>query len=288
VVKQQTVSVKDATLGVLRVTRTLFDAQQNQLAQIVTRTLPDATTEDVITRYRYDNENRLRATIHPDGRVTEIRYIPSGQEDCTLEWRTLADFDALIGSKARVDKYFYDNRGNRIKTRYPDSSTEEESFDEENRRIWTQDRLGRRTFFVYDTVGRLRFTIYPNANDGVSAAAPTSPTDARLADNARSETVYDLVGRVKKQIDERGTITEFVYYDDGTPNAQRRKEVHQHRASPLTDLVTSYQYDKAGAVRYVTDPRGATTETKYDEFGRVRYVVMPATDEHTSTQTETR
>ena len=37
----------------------------------------------------------------------------------------------------------------------------------ENRRIWSQDRLGYRTYTVYDKVGRQRFTIYPDANDGI-------------------------------------------------------------------------------------------------------------------------
>jgi RHS repeat-associated protein len=159
------------------------------------------------------------------------------------------------------------------------------SFDAENRKTWSQDRRGYRTFFTYDADGRLRFTIQPDADDGVGTGAPTSDSDSRLANNPRSETQYDLVGRVRFQIDERGAKTEFTY-EDGCGCAMRRKEMIQHRTAG--NLVTHYEYDKAGNVRYVTDPRGNTVETRYDEHGRPRFVVYPATDEHPSTQTETK
>ena len=63
--KQVTVTVTDpagsagsdpanASDTILRTSRTLYDAQQNMLAQIVTRTLPEGGTEDIVTKYLYD------------------------------------------------------------------------------------------------------------------------------------------------------------------------------------------------------------------------------------------
>ena len=56
-VKQTTVVVTDpSATTVLRTTRTVYDAQENMLAQIATRTLPGGGTEDVVTKYLYDSE----------------------------------------------------------------------------------------------------------------------------------------------------------------------------------------------------------------------------------------
>ncbi len=168
----------------------------------------------------------------------------------------------------------------------PTTKAEEQGYDAENRRVWSQDRLGHRTFSVYDKVGRQCFTILPDDNDGVGGDAPSDSSDPRLADNPRTETVYDKAGRVLYEIDAVGAMTEYTY-EDGCGCAMRRKEVIQHRAAPNANLVTAYQYDNAGHVRFVTDPRGNTVETQYDAQGRQTKVIYPATDEHPSTFTGT-
>lgn len=168
----------------LRTTRTLYDAQENMLAQIATRTLSAGGTEDVVTKYVYDAENRLKATVMSDGNVSETRYTSFGQTDKTLLWKSLADYQSGNTALARITSYSYDARGNQTITTYPDNTSENSSFDLENRREWTQDKLGRRTSFQYDDVGRLRFTYAPDGTPGT------------LADNPFTETVYDLAGRV--------------------------------------------------------------------------------------------
>ncbi|WP_324725975.1 Ig-like domain-containing protein [Actomonas aquatica] len=279
-----TTTVTDAEGTVLRSTRSILDAQQNQLAQIVTRTLLDGSSEDIVTAYRFDAENRLVATILPDGRVMEMRYTSFGAEAASVQSTSVAAYEAGDDSAARITSMDYDDRGNVVATTYPDGTSERAGFDAEGRRIWTQDRRGYRTFMVYDAVGRQRFTLFPDDNDGIDDAAPTSADDPRLADNPRTETVYDLVGRVTDTYDELGNRTEFVY-EDGCSCFQRRKQSIQHLATG--NLTTGYQYDNAGNVTHITDPRGNTTETRYDEQGRPYLVIHPATDEHPVTQTET-
>ncbi|MGH7957643.1 MAG: Ig-like domain-containing protein, partial [Opitutaceae bacterium] len=138
----------NATATVLRTMMTLFDAHENPVAQVVTRTLPDGATEDVITRYVYDAENRLKATMLPDGRVTETRYTSFGKEEKTLLWRTTADYQAHNDVNARGTMFDYDARGNQTSITYADGTTESCQFDLENRKAWSQDRRGYRTFFT--------------------------------------------------------------------------------------------------------------------------------------------
>ncbi|MBI2513923.1 MAG: hypothetical protein HYV96_18285, partial [Opitutae bacterium] len=267
----------NASATILRTTRSLYDAQENMIASIARRTLPEGGTEDIVTRYVYDAENRLVATIQPDEKVSETRYTSFGQTDKSLLWRSVADYQSRNDSLARITSYGYDARGNQTTVTHPDGATETSSFDLENRRQWTEDALGRRTSFQYDDVGRLRFTIQPDA------------TPANTADNPYTETVYDLVGHVTDTYDELRHRTSVVYFPDGTPDAGRRKQSIQHltlNSQPST-LITSYSYDASGNVRFVTDPRGNTVETRYDDHGRASTVVYPATDEHPSTQTVT-
>ena len=274
----------NVTDTVLRTSHTIYDGAEKALAEIVLRTLPDGSTEEIVTRHRYDADDRLVATILPDGRVNETRYNAIGKEAASVQWTSVADYEAGDDALARITSYDYDARGNQVLVAHPDGATEAMAFDAENRRLWTQDRRGARTFFEYDKVGRLTATILPDDNDSLGAAAPTALDDPRLADNARTSTIYDLIGRVRFQIDEEGATTEFTY-EDGCGCAMRRKEMIQHL--PTGNLVTSYIYDNAGNVRFVTDPRGHTVETRYDEQGRPTHVIYPATDEHPATQTVT-
>jgi RHS repeat-associated protein len=294
-VKQVTVMVKDpagaagtdasnASDTLLRTTRYLYDAQENQVAQIAIRTLSDGTTQNIVTRFSFDKENRLRATFQPDARVSETRYTSFGKPEKAILWKSAADYSGGDLSKARVTSYSYDDRGNQTGISFPDSTTEQSHYDAENRKDWSQDQRGYRSFYVYDASGRLRFTIHPDANDGTGSSAPTSPTDSKLADNPRTETVYDLVGRVTDSYDELRAHTGYVYYPDGSADAFRRKQLVQYRTAPAASLTTSYEYDKSGNVTKVTDPRGATVETLYDEQGRPWKTIYPATDENLSTQ----
>ena len=273
--------------AVVRTTRTWFDVHENQIVTSVSRILPDGTAEEIVTRNVFDAENRLRATLLPDGRVTETRYTSFGGQEKTLLWRTWDEFAAepRYESRARVTSYAYDARGNQVLVTHPDGTSEAAGFDFENRKIWSQDRRGQRTFFVHDAGGRLRFKIHPDSNDGLGAAAPSSAADPRLADNPRDETRYDLIGRVRFQIDARNATTEFTYADGSGDPMLRTQSIQYHSAG---NLVTRYEYDPTGNIRFVTDPQGNTVETRYDDRGRPVQVLLPATDQHPVTQRETR
>lgn len=132
-VKRETTTVTDAERGVLRESHTYYDAQENRIAESVTRTLPDGTSEVVITRYAYDSEQRLTATFLPDGRVMETRYNAIGKEAAQLHWRTVSHYESEDESLARVTSMEYDAQGNLTLNTHPDGSTEQTVYDAENR-----------------------------------------------------------------------------------------------------------------------------------------------------------
>jgi RHS repeat-associated protein len=308
-VRSQIVTVTDAEGTVLRSTQSLFDRQENQLVELVTRTVyglgSAPVSELAVTAFHYDAENRLVASIAPDPDgdgpldrlVTETRYNAIGQEAATLVWPSLDAYQSNDPALARITTMEYDLRGNLVATVHPDGTFEDSGYDLENRRVWSRDRNGHVTYYVYDKVGRLTHTIFPDA----TTPDPESLTPAELqpaslllhpslADNPRTETVYDAIGRVLFSIDERGGITESVY-EDNCGCAQRRARTIQQVTDPATgslvNLVTHYAYDPSGNLRFVTDPRGNTTETRYDERNRPTTTVLPATDEHAASTVQT-
>ncbi len=271
-VKQIIVTIRDSANAVLRVTRSVYDLQENMLAQIVTRTLPGAGTEEVVTRYFYDAENRLTATIMPDGKVGETRYTSFGQTDRFLLWKSLADYQSANTALARVTSYGYDARGNQTSVTQPDGSYEVKSYDLENRVEWSEDANRNRTWFVYDPAGRLTHTYLPDS------------TPAIATDGPRTEIIYDLIGRVRYEMDEVGSLVEYTY-DNDCGCAMRKKSMIRYLQTG--NEITFFDYDKAGNQTLVTDPRGNTKLTDYDDHSRATTVHYPATDEHPATTTQT-
>jgi YD repeat-containing protein len=92
--------------------------------------------------------------------------------------------------------------------------------------------------------------------DGVFGVA------ARVSYTAR---YYDAANRLTDVVDV-GTLGGIPYARPSTPPARSD-----------TALVTSYQYDQAGRVNLVTDPRGIMAETEYDMLGRTTKTIAAYT-----------
>ena len=244
--------VLDSTSVVLSDTSFTYDTNGNQLTQTVVRTLPDSSTENILTTFEYDNENRLTKTIFNDSTFTETTYNAIGKEATARD------------QLGRMTSFDYDDRGNLTKTTFPDLTTEESVYDLENRRIASIDRLGRTTYSLYDAVGRLTETIFPDAT--MPAAVLTSEFDIlnapELADNPSTFSAYDEIGRVIAQTDESGNTTTFEY-DPNCGCSNRRTRVIDALLNE-----TTFVYDANGNQVSVTDANLHTTTFTYDDNSR--------------------
>ncbi len=77
------------------------------------------------------------------------------------------------------------------------------------REIARIDELRRRTEYRYDALGRLVFTVYPDA------------TPENDLDNPRVQTTYDAIGQIVAEFDERGNKTEFEFDSAGRQTVVR-------------------------------------------------------------------
>jgi YD repeat-containing protein len=202
------------------------------------------------TTYGYDARDNLVSVIDPRGTWTLTDY--DALNRATIVYQAVNDF---ASSRILKRQYDADNNlisstdGNQVKTTY--------DYDALNERIdmveavWqvnpdTQTSLERRTYYVYDTAGRLLSTTLKWANPRAG-----SPGEVLL----------------------QSTTTSYAY------NAldQQTQVVEAYQTPDMR--VTNYKYDRLGnviQVRQKVDPKSAyqqVTTTKYDGLGRKLSVV---------------
>jgi YD repeat-containing protein len=117
------------------------------------------------------------------------------------------------------------------------------------------DPAGRTVTSTYDAAGNRTRVDYPDVT--VGAAAPQS---------AHASWTYNAHGQPLTFTDAEGRVTAYAYYDSGPANGYRRSVTLDQGGENLT---TTYEYDAAGHVTAVADPRGVRTEYAVNALGQV-------------------
>ncbi len=209
-----------------------FDSNGNRTTE--TRTRTDAATPVTVTSQKvYDAANRVITEVDGEG------------------YSTVTEYNALGKASAKIDKngnrteYDYDNRGNLIRTRYPDGSETTVVYDVDDNKISETDQAGNVTNFEYDALKRLVRTIYPDASE--------------------VNNTYDAAGRLISVLDAAGNVTSYDYDAAG----QRTRVI-----DPFGNT-TSYTYDPNGNETSITDSNGNVTQYEYDALNRRTRTVFP-------------
>ena len=254
-------------------TDSTYDANGNRLTETTTRTLPDGSTETLVTTFRYDALDRLTETVHPDGTSTKTRYDTLG--------KVVESIDPL----QRSTIFHYDDMGRLERTRYPDSTEELRIYDDEGQLIQQTDRAGRPTHFEYDPVGRQTQTAFADLTTTVNrydaAGRLVESEDAR---GNVTRFFYDAAGRRIKIIDALDGVTDFEFDAAGNQTAvvdanRNRTELEYDDAGRLLRTMfpdstdRRFAYDALGRRISETDQAGKTTQFRYDALGRLVKVI---------------
>ena len=177
-------------------------------------------------------------------------------------------------------------------------------YDSNGRVQWAQDKLGRKTWYVYDEQGR-QVKVITNCTYISGTPAPedsgyvgsSNPDDDRI-----TKTLYDNQGRVLTTIDPAGLETRYIYdtlgrrvrtisnyvvqgtsdpdewlwedtnqrWEDGANNAIDQGTTFDQ------NLISESSYDRAGRVMFTRDTRGTKTTFTYDSAGRRLTVTQAA------------
>ncbi len=239
--------------------------------------------QDAVTRFTYDDNDRLQTITDPEGRVT-----------------TFSDYDAGTNPQTVTDgrgmkKHFtYDAAGNLLTVRDNDNQlTSKYGYDEAGNRNSVINAYLKEYKFTYDSERNLIGSVDPLGNSAVrtynSAGKPTTVTDRES--NTTTYT-YDSFERVSKVTDPAGNAISYTYADPSTgcsscsggidlataityPTFTRKMSYDSRkRLVSQTDVYgnqqreTTYGYDQLGRLETVTDPEGNITTYGYDELGR--------------------
>jgi RHS repeat-associated protein len=175
-----------------------------------------------VTEYRYDEVGRLIALIPPADEPTAYEYRNGflharyrGKAVWKYQRNAQGDITEATDPDGQVTHYHYDDKGQLLSIRYPDTSRHvfvwnglgqllEEtlpdggqrrfSYDALGRQITRQDEHGAATQYQWDAVGRLIQT--------------TLPTGASRAFS------YNAYGKISAERDELGRVTRYEYVDD--------------------------------------------------------------------------
>ena len=192
------------------VNRTVYDG----LGRKVTRITEGTGVNPLTTRYRYDLQGRLAESINPTGLVTAYEYDEFGRQTAVED-----------GNVRRTEDY-YDNGGHIVRTLISDLISGNPLADT----TFAYDELGRRNVVrrrvtagrdghedpvkltVFDADGRTAATI--EKADGNHDLTAYEPGDRR------TQTIYDVLGRMVKAVDPVGTPALVIDVGGGLADAE--------------------------------------------------------------------
>ncbi|PWT25765.1 DUF6531 domain-containing protein [Butyrivibrio fibrisolvens] len=241
------------------------------------------------TRYTYDNRGHLTSIIDPMGHKTCMTYNADGR------------LMALKDPKGNSYKYTYDIQGNLFEIkdplgnkkrfyytgRYLKKVKDEEgnitllSYDAEGNVSCITDPEGVKTFYEYDSLGRVIKTSDIEGNTKKytydDADRLTSVTDAL---GNRTSYEYNESGKVTKITNPDGTSKTWEYNIIGKPckvtdeagrvtNVDYNSMWKEEKITLPNSGTILYEYDPLMRIKKVTDPEGRTTGYDYDKNGNV-------------------
>lgn len=225
-----------------------------------------ANDQDLITDTVYDAQGRVLYTADLTSEKTWLAYDGLGRQVKTIVNAVGTATDGGVNDP-RSSSYVESSEADRdLITRT--------TYDMSGRVRWTQDPSGRKTWYVYDEVGRQKKVIQIcTYTSGTPAPEEDTYVGQHAADSAKdviTQTVYDAQGRIATTIDSRGNETRYTYdvlgrrtqvitnYIDGVYDAD----------FPDEDLIQTMIYDLTGRLANSVDNAGNETRYEYDALGR--------------------
>jgi RHS repeat-associated protein len=245
-----------------------------------------AATPDrnVRSSVHYDALGRVFETVDPLGSITRTTFDGLGRATATTEHfldgifdpnapdtdvTTTQTFDALGRVITTTDptgattSFGYDALGRTVTITDPSGRVRRSGYDGAGLHHWSTTPDGRLTVSQYDGLGRVTATII-NYQNGMIDASDSIDQDLI------TRTVYDTAGRRARTIDPAGRITQFAYDNldrlvGVTENV--RDDCAQLPADSVhrpCNVVTRYEYDRAGNRTAIVDANGHRREFSYD------------------------
>lgn len=233
-----------------------------------------------VTTYMYDSSRRVVSmmagsalwtwTYGTGVQAQSVMTSPSGAVTTSLY--SGASLSRIQRPEGYTSTYSYTNR-QRTKEQVPAGTIYSVTYDQT---LWlitaSDDALGNRTTFLYDTYGNLTTLIDAEGNITSYAYAGTGSTHLRTRQTDPlgriTSYAYDSEGQLLSVTDPRGLITSFQYDTYGNLTTMIASD----------GGITTYGYDTLNRLTAVTDPLGRVTTYAYDAADNRTAVTNPASE----------
>jgi YD repeat-containing protein len=263
------------------------------------------TREQRETRYEYDSRGNLVTTLAGDIVISRATHNDQDQvisrtdaegNETRYAWDAEGNLKTLILPDGSPYKYRYNEMGRRIGVTDPEGLVTKTGYDRDGNRVWQKDAAGRTTRFYYDPKSRLVQVKDAAGNRVRFVWDADGNMTQRMDEEGRVRNFgYDVMGRMVKSWDgpEEADVTHLSYESpEGCPSCggsrnqplvirfptferrfaydeRGRKITETDRAEGYEDLVTQFEYDKAGNLTARIDRNGNVTRYAYDALNRL-------------------
>ncbi|MBK1702980.1 FG-GAP-like repeat-containing protein [Halochromatium glycolicum] len=239
----RSVSTADDTL--LRRIEYDYDSVGNKVAETVLVADGSGGYVEATTSWTYDRNGRQLTETDPRGHTTTYDYDEVGNR--------IAEIDPL----GHRTEYGHNALGDLIRIDYPDGGAKLIGYDADGNRTTVTNPNGRTTTYVYDALDRVIRVDHPD----VTLADGSTQISSQI-------NLYDAVGNLIGEVDERGNRTDHGYDAAGRRTSTLQPEVYDAVTDSLVRPQTLYEYDANGNRSAVVDAKGNRTEYSFDREDR--------------------
>ncbi|WNO11314.1 hypothetical protein [Teredinibacter sp. KSP-S5-2] len=244
------------------------------------------------THFIFDNVNRLKYTVDPEGNIAKTEYDKTGKVTKTLRFGHDLNLSQIAGSNllAGIDAAIQANAA--LET---NAQTSRVVYDNANRVRYSFSPAGALTENIYDALGNIvRRVEYNNTisvstytEQTVNAAITTAVRDS--SQNRNTYFVYDDAGRQTHSVNGQGEVRSSSYdalgrvisqtaYFNKLTSTQLNSLKTTGQITGLTasnnDRTTEYVFDAIGQTRFTINSEGGLSETNYDAHGNVTRITQ--------------
>jgi RHS repeat-associated protein len=279
----------DASENIITVTSPMIYVTATYTYGLMNELKSFTDAEGRLWEYEYDDNLRLTDLYGPEDTHTQMAYDAVGNVTDvtdTLGRVTHTVYDALyrptsvtlnykLGQPENADTnvttaYEYNLVGDVLKVTDAEDNPTVFEYDLLSRMTFQRDAEGQETKYEYDEMSNVEKATNPRgfstnyAYDNANRLASITDADSKITTFR-----YDDDGNLSDQIDAQGVITHYEYNALDRPVAEIRNYLPGTPADWRTNVTTGYEYDLAGNLRFVTDPRGYRAEYRYDAAMRL-------------------
>jgi len=171
-------------------------------------------------------------------------------------------------------QYGYNLVGDVLQVTDPKGYSTHYQYDLQGRKISKQNAEGYEWQYSYDPMGNLLEVLNPRGYTTQIEYTPTYRLHKVVDPEQQALTLlYNPNGKLTDKIDRRDVVTHHEYNELDRLVQRIRNYQSGEVADHETNVTTGFEYDLAGNLRFLTNPRGFTAELRYDAANRRTEVV---------------